>query len=289
MADRPVAVLRAGGVVVAEYRDGRDLDPSLAPRPYLHPVTTLGGVPVSDALPADHPWHLGVSVGIPDVGGANLWGGPTYLRDRGYTARADHGRVESAGFSARSQGGLDEALHWLGPDGRLLLGEHRRVRARPVAGGWELGFTTVLTNATGGELALGSPATNGRPGAGYGGFSWRLPPAGEPHVRTPDAEGEEAVHGSPAAWLAWTDRAAGCTVVLAGADDATRADPWFVRVADYPGLGSSLAARHPLRLPPGGTVRRAFRALVADGDPGDDAVAAWAGVTRVRAAPAPVR
>ncbi|MBM7808937.1 hypothetical protein JOD57_004774 [Geodermatophilus bullaregiensis] len=277
MAEPALTLLRLGGVVVAGYADGGGLDPALAPRPYLHPVRTLDGRTVTDAQPPDHPWHLGVSIGVQDVGGANLWGGPTYVRGHGYTARADHGRIEHAGFPAREDDGFHEALRWLGPDGRLLLGEHRRVRARPVPAGWELGLTTALTNATGGELSLGSPATNGRAGAGYGGFSWRLPAAPGPWVRTPVAAGEQRAHGSVAPWLAWTDRAAGFTVALAGADDATRADPWFVRVGDYPGIGSQLAARHPLVLSPGGTVTRGFRALVADGVLGDAAVGEWAG------------
>ncbi len=288
MAERPLATLRLGGVVVAEYADGAGLDPVLAPRPYLHPVRTLDGREVTDALPADHPWHLGISIGVQDVGGANLWGGPTYVRGRGYTAREDHGRIEHAGFSTRADDGFDEALRWLAPDGRLLLGEHRRVRARLVAVGWELELTTALTNATGRELALGSPATHGREGAGYGGFSWRLPPAREPWVRTAVAAGERDVHGSVAPWLAWTDRAAGFTVVVTGTDDATRADPWFLRVGDYPGIGSQLAARHPLSLLPGGTVTRGFRALVADGGVDDAVVAEWAGLSSGRGGRAPV-
>ncbi|MGR7027037.1 DUF6807 domain-containing protein [Geodermatophilus sp. URMC 62] len=277
MAEHPLATLRLGGVVVAEYDDGAGLDPVLAPRPYLHPVRTLGGRAVTDALPADHPWHLGISIGVQDVGGTNLWGGPTYLRGRGYTACGDHGRIEHAGFSTLADDGFDEALRWLAADGRLLLGEHRRVRARLVAGGWELQLTTALTNATGGDLALGSPATHGRAGAGYGGFSWRLPATREPFVHTTHTAGEQGTHGAVAPWLAWSDRAAGFTVVVTGADDVTRADPWFVRVGDYPGIGSQLAPRRPVILAPGRTVTRGFRALVADGAVDDAVAARWAG------------
>ena len=51
MADRTLAPLRTAGRPVAEYVDGRGLDPVLAPRPHLHPVRTLGGTPVTDAAP----------------------------------------------------------------------------------------------------------------------------------------------------------------------------------------------------------------------------------------------
>ena len=128
--------LHVAGVEVASYVEDPQLDIRLGPRPYLHPVRTMGGVEVTESVPHDHPWHLGVSIGVQDVGGTNLWGGPTYVRGHGYTARADHGRIEHAGFPARDDDGFHEALRWLGPDGRLLLGEHRRVRARPVPAGW---------------------------------------------------------------------------------------------------------------------------------------------------------
>jgi hypothetical protein len=59
------------------------------------------------------------------------------------------------------------------------------------------------------------------------------------------------------------------TLAIAGFDDATRADPWFVRTTDYPAVGSQLAARHPLVLPSAHTATRGFRALVTDGVLGD--------------------
>jgi hypothetical protein len=72
-----LATLRVDGVTVAEYLAGDDMPPGLAPRPYLHPVRTLSGVVVTDAMASDHPWHLGVSVAVQDVDGWNFWGAPT--------------------------------------------------------------------------------------------------------------------------------------------------------------------------------------------------------------------
>ncbi len=269
-----LAVLRVAGTAVATYDDGAGLDRVLAPRPHLHPVRTLAGRAVTDAVPADHRWHLGVSVALQDVGGHNLWGGRTYLAGQGYTWREDHGRIEHAGFTALADDGVDQRLRWLGADGTELLTERREVRVRASVTGWELDLTTTLTNATGAPLRLGSPATNGRTGAGYGGLFWRLPPASDPRVRTADAEGEERVHGSPAPWLAWTERGPDpFTLVLAGAPPV---DPWFVRVAGYPGVGCQLAPVDPVVLPPGGALTRGLRALVADGALPDSAVSGWA-------------
>ena len=275
MAEETLATLRLDGVCVAGYSAGSRLEPVLAPRPYLHPVRTLAGRPVTDAQPPDHPWHLGISVAVPDVGGWNFWGGPTYLRGRGYTWQEDHGRIEHAGFTALGSEGFDERLRWLSPGGEPVLAEHRRVRARLAEHGWVLEVSSTLSNVSGRHLELGSPASNGRAGAGYGGLFWRLPPAGEPSVRAGAAVGEEAVHGSVGSCLVWSDRVAGFTVALTGTDAATRADPWFVRVGEYPGVGSQLASREPLPLPVECSVRRGFCALVADGVLDVGAVEQW--------------
>src|SRR5882724_1057356 len=87
-------MLHAGGRPVAEYVFEPKLEPTLSPRPYLHPVRTLAGTVVTDFLPADHLWHLGVSLGVPDVSGTNLWGGRSYVHGQGYVWLADHGSIE---------------------------------------------------------------------------------------------------------------------------------------------------------------------------------------------------
>jgi len=280
-----LARLRLDGIAVADYINGGELDQTLSPRPYLHPVRTLGGIVVTDTQPADHRWHLGVSVAVPDVEGWNFWGGRSYIRGQGYVWRDDHGRIEHAGFEQSGDDGFTERLHWLSPRGELLLTERRQVEASLADHGWELQLVTTLTSASGRPLRLGSPATNGREGAGYGGLFWRLPPACTPHVYTPAATGERAVHNCAAQWLAWADRSAGFTLVFAGTNQATREDPWFVRVEEYPGVGSQLAARDPLTLPPGGAATRGLRTLLADGTLSSEAAQAWAdarGETRPR-------
>jgi hypothetical protein len=246
--------LTVDGVPVAVYATGDEA------RPYLHPVRTLGGRVVTDARPADHPWHLGVSVAVQDVAGWNFWGGRTYVRGQGYVARPDHGRIEHVAFTGRDGGGFTERLRWRTPD-ETLLDEVRAVRAARNGPGWTLELITTLTNATDRPLPLGSPATNGRTGAGYGGLFWRLPPAADPEVGTATASGESATHGSTDPWLSWTDRAAGWTLTFTQVGSV---DPWFVRMADYPGIGAQLAARDPLVIDPGDSVTRGWRVLVAD-------------------------
>lgn len=275
-------VVDLGGVEVARYLDGSGSPAFDAPRPFLHPVRTRGGVVLSDAVPLDHTWHLGLSLGVQDVDGANLWGGRTYLRGDGYTWRRDHGRIEHVTWTRRRPGTVTHRLDWRGPDGRVLLHEERTLAWTTLApDAWRLDLDTTLRLPDGapGPVTLGSPGSNGRERAGYGGMFWRMAPCRDVHVRTPLGAGEEAVHGSRAAdgatWLAWsaTTAAEGAdvTLVTVPGDAATAADPWFVRVDDYPGLGSALAWTEPVRVDP--ELHRSFRWVVADSRWDDERVA----------------
>ncbi|MGW7515520.1 DUF6807 domain-containing protein [Streptomyces sp. NPDC054796] len=262
--NRTTTVLRCDGRPVAGYVYRPRLPAGHAPRPYLHPVRTLGGVTVTELRPEDHRHHLGAGLAVADVAGFDFWGGRTYVRGRGPTELDNHGTQRHQGWMLCYPDGFLEELDWVA-GGRLLLTERRTVAVQRLSDDrWALDFTTALTNATGEELSLGSPATNGRAGAGYGGFFWRAPLGDRaPSVFTPDAEGEAAAHGRTADWLALSG--ADWTLVFAGATEETRADPWFVRAADYPGVGSSLAWDRPLALPPGETVTRRVVTAVADG------------------------
>ncbi|MEU8951680.1 PmoA family protein [Streptomyces sp. NPDC048489] len=266
-------VLRVAGRPVGRYRTRPELPARLSPRPYLHPVTTLAGTAVTESGPADHPHHLGVGVAVPDVEGHNFWGGRTFVRDQGPTELANHGVQRHSAFGPAGPGGFTEELRWVAAGGELLR-ERRTVAATGLTDdAWALDFTFALTNTTPKPLSLGSPATNGRPGAAYGGFFWRARrESGAPRVLTADAEGEEAVHGARADWLALSGE--DWTLVFAGATERTRRDPWFVRTGAYPGVGSSLAHTERLAVGPGETVVRRIVTVVADGTLGRGEAAA---------------
>ncbi|MET9195248.1 PmoA family protein [Streptomyces olivaceus] len=261
-SDSPV--LRVAGRPVARYVTRPELPPRLSPRPHLHPVTTLAGTAVTESGPADHLHHLGVGVAVPDVEGHNFWGGRTYVRDRGPTELDNHGAQRHTAFPLRDPDGFTEDLRWVAA-GTELLRERRTVAARgltPTA--WALDLTFALTNVTPGPLTLGSPATNGRPGAAYGGFFWRArKESAAPGVLTADRDGEAEVHGTRADWLALTGDT--WSLVFAGATGRTRQDPWFVRTGEYPGVGSSLAHDARLTVAPGDTAVRRIVTVVADG------------------------
>ena len=175
----------------------------------------------------------GRRVAVTDLGGRNFWGGRAYVRDEGPAWLDDHGVQRHVSFTARDASGFTETLLWERPGEEPLVREERTVRAAPAARGWALDFAFTLRNLTGDPLSVRSSATKGRVGAGYGGFFWRAP-AGSAGLRvfTAVAEGEERVHGSRAPWLAL---AADDWTLLFAQDD----DPWFVRVAEYPGVGTA--------------------------------------------------
>ncbi|WP_433544601.1 PmoA family protein (plasmid) [Streptomyces sp. CA-294286] len=277
-------ILRSSGRAVARYVYRPDVASGLSPRPYLHPVCTLSGMRVTEELPEDHPHHLGVGVAVPDVNGISFWGGSTYVRDLGPRYLDNHGVQAHRGWQRRDARGFVEELSWRAdgePGAEELLRELRTVTSHELdSHAWALDFAFALSNSTDRPLSIGSPATNGRPGAGYGGFFWRAPKGtAAPEAFTADGTGEEAVHGGTADWVAVAggDESAGqgWTLAFAGATDATRRDPWFVRTSEYPGVGSSLAWSERLSLEPGETLVRRLVTVVADGRPDRDAVAAY--------------
>ncbi|MFE6309384.1 PmoA family protein [Nocardiopsis sp. NPDC057823] len=265
------------GAAVAVWNGGADVEPRLSPRPYLHPVRTRAGVVVTEVVPEDHRHHLGVGVAVPDVSGTSFWGGRTFTPDRGSVMLDNHGRQSSRGPVARPGGVWVEEVSWTGPGRGELLREERRWRARGLDGSaWVLDLECTLRNTGGRDLSIGSPATNGRPGAGYGGLFWRAPIGpSAPRVLGPDGvRGEEGLHGSRARWLALEGDAGGPWTLLFH-QPGGHTDPWFVRAREYPGVGPALAWEERLPLPAGRELTRCLRTAVVDGHPGDlDALAA---------------
>jgi hypothetical protein len=277
MPDATLLELAVGGAPFARYLDGAGTAPTSVPRPFLHPVRTPAGTVVTAARPGDHDWHLGASVGLPDVGGWNLWGGRTYVAGSGYEERADHGRIVHAGWVAQSRTSVVEDLVWEDGTGQPLLRERRELAwGAETEHVWWLELAFSLSPAVDGEIALGSPGSSGRAGAGYGGFFWRLPACEHVHVRTAEGTGEDGTHGRVAPWLAWSATAAEgeFTLVFAPGDAPSAADPWFVRVRGYPGIGSALAWDAPVTASRALPIARRFRVFVADGRLSDAAAAA---------------
>ncbi|MBT1001304.1 Gfo/Idh/MocA family oxidoreductase [Paenarthrobacter sp. DKR-5] len=265
----PAGRIKVGGRPVAALQDGTRIPPTSSPRPYLHPVSTPGGTVVTDHQPLDHVWHLGAGVALQDVDGVNFWGGRTYTREAGgYVWRPDHGRIRTVDRHLTATD-LSEQLQWTGPCGAPVLNETRRWEWSAVdETTWRLRLAFELSPAGTAPVQLGSPGSNGRTRGGYGGFFWRFPPCRNIRVRTADAVGEQDVHGSVSRWLAWTADFDGGTATVMFLAPQESADPWFVRVADYPGAGSALAWDTPVSATNADPVRRTITTFIADGELG---------------------
>ncbi|WP_318843150.1 DUF6807 family protein [Myceligenerans pegani] len=268
-----------GGTPLARRETGERIPPVHAPRPYLHPVHTLGGTPLTDSGPVDHRHHYGVGMAVADVNGTSHWGGRTFIEHVGPTLLQNHGRQVAR--DVRADGGtLTETVAWLDERGGQQLVEDRRVTARfptlrGTAGpGWVLDWRSVL-HASDGPLEIRSPATNGRPGAGYGGLFWRLPIADETRVLSVAGEGETLAHGSDSPWLAFVQRHGDRPTTLVLAQPGT-VRPWFVRSAEYPGACPALAWDAPLLVPDGGSVQVGLVAALFDAELGPAEAAAVA-------------
>jgi hypothetical protein len=268
--------VRAAGAEIARYVYTEDIPPVEAPKPYFHPIRTLSGAPVSGYRPHDHRWHKGLQMTVSHLSGQNFWGGPTYLRDRGYVQLDNVGSTRHERFDdvhvAPDRLRFVEALTWLTAGGEAWVQERREVGIHgvdPERGCWVLDFATRLTNVRGSALAVGSPTTHGRPMAGYTGLFWRGPrgfTGGE--VYTADRTGPESM-GTASPWLAYTgrhdERDGGATLLVLDACDAGVAEHhWFVRTEPFPAVNPSPAFFDELTIAPGGSIALAYRLVVGD-------------------------
>jgi len=252
-------VLHLDGAPRATVDPGTDLPVVASPRPFLHPVRTPSGVLVTDSAPADHLHHHGVGLAVPDVDGTSHWGGRTYVRGTGSTLLANHGAQRTV--ATRREGGTrHDDVEWSDEASRVQLRERRTLRA-VAAGtgtpGWVLRWRSVLVPER--DLTVGSPATNGRAGAFYGGWFWRTPFTAAA-VEVEEGPGTDRAHGSTSRWLSVQGPDAHLLAVQRGTPR-----PWFVRSEGYVGFGPALAHHDRLALRAGVPFEVAVDVLVADG------------------------
>jgi Methane oxygenase PmoA len=249
-----------------------------SPRPFFHPVRTLGGDVVSLYRPHDHVWHKGIAWSLAEVGGMNFWGGPSYRRDQGYQQLDNNGRMRHDGFGDLdvSPGAvrINERLTWVTGQGADWIAEQRQITATvltPAAGAWRLSFETEMQNISGRLIPLGSPTTQGRDNAGYGGLFWRGPRSfSGGAVLTGAGPGGEELMGARAPWLGYVGRHDGhgrfSTLIFAD-NPANFCFPcqWFVRTGMYACVCPAPFFSSEYPLPAGETLTLRFDVIVADG------------------------
>jgi hypothetical protein len=299
--------------------------PVEAPRPYFHPLHTLGGDEVTVHRPHDHVWHKGLAFSLPNVdpaggeeragepGGsghtstANFWGGPTYRRGRGYVLLDNVGAMRHRSFAT-----LDSSpdavrvvhhLDWVTAQGEIWFVERRTFRVAVTGDAWTLAFETSLTNVGDADVAIGSPTTEGRDNAGYGGLFWRGPRSftgGKVYADSaaPGAAatggaaigaaagggfvaGGDELMGARGSWLAFCGQHDGhgrrsTLVFVDGPDNAGHPTRWFVRSTPFAAVCPAPFFAEEVPLAAGGTLALRYAVVVADGDPGPDGAASLA-------------
>jgi LacI family transcriptional regulator len=176
----------------------------------------------------------------------------------------NHGQQRSRGVTVDDGPGnsLTDDITWYDEQGRPQLVERRSLSGSLAEGGWRLDWNSVLT-ARYGPIRIDSPATAGRPGAGYGGIFWRLPSAETTVVLSEAGEGTDAAYGSLSRWLAFVQRHGDTvTTLLLVQPDGVR--PWFLRSTDYVGAGPALAWQSALALQPDQDLSLSLTALLLD-------------------------
>ncbi len=246
-----------------------------SPRPYFHPVHTLGGELVTLFRPEDHVWHRGIAWSLPNVGTANFWGGVTYLRDQGYVQLPNNGAMRHEGFLRLSPATVAHRLHWITEQGEVWFRELRRFDVSVVesAGAWVLAFATAMTNVSGREIVIGSPTTQGRDNAGYGGLFWRGPESfvgGRVYV--PSGVGRDEFMGTRAPWMGHTSGRA--TLVFVDApENHGHPTQWFVRSGMFACVCPAPFFSEEVRVADGESLLLRYAVVIADGDPGLTGVA----------------
>ena len=253
-----------------------------SPRPYFHPVSTLGGGLVTLLRPHDHVWHKGIAWSLPNVGPHNFWGGPNYVHCQGYVQLDNDGSMDHDCFTAidvtpdRVQ--VTHELTWHAQPaaaeavGAEIVHEVRGFGVTvPAKDAWVLTFSSAITNASGEPLDIGSPTTKGRENAGYGGLFWRGPRSFTGGtILAPGYAGGEGIRGTRAEWMGFSGRhdQTGRDSSLVLVDDT--ANPhhppqWFIRNEWFAGVNPAPFFSEEVPFGVGETLTFRYAVVIADG------------------------
>ncbi|MFJ6538554.1 PmoA family protein [Paenarthrobacter sp. NPDC091711] len=294
-----------GAQDIATYTYVPSDDQYESPRPFFHPLTTLEGDEVTISRPWDHVWHKGLSWALPNVGEHNFWGGATYTRETGYANLDNNGAMNHQAFTSIEGSGTSitatEHLVWTAQpaessqstaasdpgephNARPLIKEQRRfaIHLLPAVNAWALLFETTMDNVSGEQIQIGSPTTEGRDNAGYGGLFWRGPRSftgGE--FRSENGTGADEFMGTRSPWIAFTgqhDVTCRKSSILFVEDQANQgaSNQWFARSSMFACLGSAPFFSEEVPLKVGEPLTYRYAVVIADGPLEDQRAAALA-------------
>lgn len=264
------------GVALFSYVYNPQVPAVESPRPYFHPLRTLKGNVVSGFRPHDHRWHHGLSMTCANLSGHNFWGGRTYLRNEGYvqldnneTQEADALYLQGQKVCGSGSNAFSHDVIW----GDIILAERREIRTRIHDDYWELNLNLSIDNAdncTHQPVIWGSPTTQGRDNAGYGGLFWRGPRdfIGGEITMSEGRQGADLM-GQSSPWLAYCGRHDetddySTLIFVDGSENPRHPTPWFVRNTT-PMVCPYFAFRKEYKQEPGEVLNLDYRIIIADG------------------------
>lgn len=247
-----------------------------SPRPYFHPVRTLGGRLITVVRPHDHVWHKGLAWSLPHVGHDNFWGGPTFARDTGYVQRDNNGSMDHERLNAIDVDDdhvrIQHELAWHTQAGKHIVDEVRTMTTTvDDASTWVLRYDTAMTNTSGERIMIGSPTTAGRENAGYGGLLWRGPRSFTGGtVLAPGRAGGDELRGERAEWMGFTgshDETSDASTIVVVDDGANPAHPprWFVRSEAFAAVCPAPFFSEEMPFDDGQTLHFSYAVVIADG------------------------
>lgn len=267
-----------GDLEIATYTYDATDEQRESPRPFFHPLRTTAGETISAYRPWDHVWHKGIAWSLPHFGDDNFWGGPSYRRGEDYKWLPNNGSMRHEHVINEGLDGgafsFSHALTWWTQAGKHVVDETRTIRITPDPAGdsWTLIFETHMTNVSGSDIQIGSPTTEGRENAGYGGLFWRGPrefTGGR--IEGPGGATGEELRGTRGPWLAFVgqhdDTCRFSTVLIA--DDTTNAQhppEWFARSEPFACFGPAPFFRQEVTFAAGETMVNRYAVVMADGD-----------------------
>ena len=276
--DKQSMTVSLGDLDIATYTYDATDEQRESPRPFFHPLRSTAGETVSVYRPWDHVWHKGIAWSLPHFGDDNFWGGPSFRRGEDYkwlpnNGSMRHERVLAAGLDGGAFR-FTHALSWWTQSGRHVVDETRSIRISPSPDGdsWTLVFETVMSNVSGSDIQIGSPTTEGRENAGYGGLFWRGPRefAGG-RIAGPGGATGEALRGTRGPWLAFVgqhDDSCRFSTVLIADDTANAQHPpeWFARSEPFACFGPAPFFSEEVTFADGATMKNRYAVVIADGD-----------------------
>ena len=238
-------------------------------KPYFHPLTVAGSLPLTDFRPPDHPWHRAFWFSWKLIDGLNYWeedpktgrsAGITEVLDADATARPDH----SASFRLK--------LAYHPPNKPSVLTESRSIEVFPPAktGSWHIDWISTFM-AGPAEVRLDRTPILGQPGGvsygGYAGLSLRLNPA----LKTwqfAGAEGPVSGANTRSRWMSFSgnlpDGKAATILVLEHPSSFRHPTDWYL-IAGMPYFSPAILYHSPYVLPGRKEFRVRYRIMLSPG------------------------